>query len=62
MLVGVVLWALVLAVVRTQQSPPHIVFIFMDDLGWHDIGYHGSEIMVRFASLQTPICLCSSLL
>ncbi|KAK0140889.1 Arylsulfatase B [Merluccius polli] len=24
--------------------PPHIVFIFADDLGWHDVGYHDSEI------------------
>ncbi len=27
--------------------PPHVVFIFVDDLGWNDVGYHGSEIMVR---------------
>ena len=26
---------------------PHIVFVFIDDLGWNDVGYHGSEIMVR---------------
>ena len=25
---------------------PHIIFIFVDDLGWNDVGYHGSEIMV----------------
>uniref|UniRef100_A0A8C6V0D1 Arylsulfatase B n=1 Tax=Neogobius melanostomus TaxID=47308 RepID=A0A8C6V0D1_9GOBI len=23
---------------------PHVVFILADDYGWHDIGYHGSEI------------------
>ncbi|XP_070844413.1 arylsulfatase B-like [Chaetodon trifascialis] len=23
---------------------PHIVFILADDFGWHDVGYHGSEI------------------
>ena len=33
--------------VAAQQ--PHIVFVFMDDLGWNDVGYHGSEIMVRNA-------------
>lgn len=23
---------------------PHVVFILADDFGWHDVGYHGSEI------------------
>lgn len=32
-------FALVLA---AQQ--PHILFILADDYGWHDVGYHGSEI------------------
>lgn len=27
-----------------KQSQPNIVFIIADDLGWMDIGYHGSEI------------------
>ena len=27
-----------------QQNHPNIVFIIADDLGWGDIGYHGSEI------------------
>ena len=30
-----------------QQNQPNIVFIIADDMGWKDIGYHGSEI-------QTP--------
>ncbi len=26
-------------------SRPHIIFIMADDMGWGDVGYHGSEIM-----------------
>jgi len=27
-----------------KPSPPNIIFIIADDLGWADVGYHGSEI------------------
>lgn len=36
--------------VREQQpsaaplQPPHIIFILTDDQGYHDVGYHGSDI------------------
>lgn len=33
---------LCLAVVA--HAKPHIVFMLADDLGWNDVGYHGSEI------------------
>lgn len=32
--------------VSHAQERPNIVFVFVDDLGFHDVGYHGSEIMV----------------
>lgn len=28
--------------VRAKQ--PHILLVVADDLGWHDVGFHGSEI------------------
>uniref|UniRef100_UPI00358EB106 arylsulfatase B-like isoform X7 n=1 Tax=Myxine glutinosa TaxID=7769 RepID=UPI00358EB106 len=35
--------AVVLPLSQCRQSP-HIVFILADDLGWADVGYHGSQI------------------
>ncbi|EDO32709.1 predicted protein [Nematostella vectensis] len=29
---------------EANAIPPHIVFILVDDLGWFDLGYHGSVI------------------
>lgn len=37
-----------------QQARPNVLILLADDLGWHDVGYHGSEIRTpnidRFAS------------
>ena len=31
--------------VQQQAAPrPHIVYIVADDLGWKDVGFHGSDI------------------
>ena len=41
--------AMLLLVARMDgtASPPHILFVVVDDLGWSDVGFHGSKI-------QTP--------
>ncbi len=31
-------------VAAEAASRPHILFLLADDLGWHDVGFHGSEI------------------
>ncbi|XP_078377383.1 arylsulfatase B-like [Oculina patagonica] len=43
------LMAVFLSVVpaNASASPPHILFVVVDDLGWSDVGFHGSKI-------QTP--------
>jgi arylsulfatase B len=33
-----------LARVGEAKRPPNILVLVADDLGWHDVGYHGSEI------------------
>jgi arylsulfatase A-like enzyme len=46
LLAGLVPIALASTVASAQQpvSRPHIVYIVADDLGWKDVGYHGSDI------------------
>ncbi|XP_076020281.1 arylsulfatase B [Genypterus blacodes] len=34
--------------VLAARDPPHIVFILADDFGWHDVGYHKSEIRTPY--------------
>jgi len=40
------LFAVYLSVARANRAskPPHILFLLADDLGWSDVGFHGSKI------------------
>ncbi|MBP2551749.1 arylsulfatase A-like enzyme [Neorhizobium galegae] len=29
---------------KPTEKPPHIIYVVADDLGWKDVGYHGSDI------------------
>jgi arylsulfatase A-like enzyme len=36
--------ALTSTTLEAQITPPHVVILLADDLGWGDVGYHGSKI------------------
>lgn len=47
LLCSLVAVCLTVAEAYRADKPPHILFILADDLGWSDVGFHGSKI-------QTP--------
>ena len=42
-------------------QPPHILYVTADDLGWKDVGYHGSSIRTptldRLAAGAARVCV-----
>jgi len=40
-------------------AQPHILFMIADDLGYHDVGYHGAEISTPHINKVVVLCRLS---
>lgn len=38
------IWELPLVFAKRTKNPPHILLVVADDLGWSNVGFHGSKI------------------
>ena len=41
-----ILWLQAIVTVNGAQEKPNIVFVFVDDLGWADVGFHNPKVQV----------------
>ena len=46
-LCSLVALSLSVAVASRANKPPHILLVVADDLGWSDVGFHGSKIQTQ---------------
>ncbi|MFC0017810.1 sulfatase [Roseibacillus persicicus] len=65
------LFAGILSAANAEKEKPNVLFILIDDFGWHDVGYNGSEFYetpridelaktwMRFDNCYTPSPMCS---
>jgi len=44
MLIGALCIAVLFPTASVAAPRPHIIFLLADDLGWKDVGFHGSTI------------------
>ena len=51
-----------LANVNKVDQKPNVIFILADDYGFHDIGYHGSEIKTPTLDAVSHFGECFSLI
>lgn len=71
LLTGALLWCCPLTIEAAADRPPNIVFIFIDDMGWGDVGCYGNDFIdtpridklsrqgMRFTNFYAAGAVCS---